>query len=111
MDEAERCHRVAFLDSGRVVKEGTVEDLKTERGWKLFAVRGSGLRKLIEPLRKQPGILSVQLLGPNLRVQAAENMTIEEIRAGLPEKGRLYDLEEIRPTLEDVFAHILGSRS
>lgn len=107
MDEAERCHRVAFLDSGRVVREGTVEELKAARGWKLFAVRGTELRKLIGPLRVSPGVFAVQLLGTNLRVQATPDMTIERIKQSLPAKGP-YEVEEIRPTLEDVFAHILA---
>jgi len=71
-------------------------------------VRGPGLRELLRVLRERPGIIGVQLVGTVLRIQGEVELTSEKILQMLPQTGK-FEIEEIHPSLEDVFAQILGS--
>ena len=108
MDEAERCHRISFINEGRIVREGSVEEIKRTVSWKQFGVRGAGLRDLLRILRERAGIIGVQLVGTVLRIQGDIELTKEKIIGMLPTTGK-YEVEELHPSLEDVFAQILGS--
>ncbi len=106
MDEADRCRRISFIDGGRIVREGEVDQLKKSAEWRQFIVRGPDLRKAQKAIKGGPGILGAQLVGTMLRVQAEPDMEPERLRKLLPGEG--HTVEESRPTLEDVFAYILG---
>lgn len=108
MDEAERCHRIAFIDSGRIVREGSVDELKRNTPWKQFAVRGPELRALIRKIRAAPGVLGAQLVGAVIRIQGKLDLTAAEIRRALDDSEK-YEIEEDRPGLEDIFAHLLDA--
>jgi len=108
MDEAERCHHISFINEGRIVREGSVAEIKQTVPWKQFGVRGPGLRGLLRLLRERPGIIGVQLVGTVLRIQGEIELTSEKILQMLPQTGK-FEIEEIHPSLEDVFAQILGS--
>ena len=108
MDEAERCHRIAFIDRGKIVREGDVEGIKSSVDWKQFAVRGPALRELNRRIKEMPGVSGAQLVGTVVRVQGVADMTSDRLRAMLPEPGS-YTVEEVPTTLEDVFAGMLGS--
>ena len=68
MDEAERCHRLAILDSGRLVAEGEPQDLEESVDAQVLEVRTDDARRGREVLADLPDILSVTQLGSRLRV-------------------------------------------
>lgn len=107
MDEAERCHRIAFINKGKIVREGMVDELRTPDGWQLIVVSGPNVRKLASVAKKIEGVISAQPMGDSLRVQLKENVDLEKFKSCLPNNEN-YRLEKLKPSLEDVFANILS---
>src|SRR5215510_7644096 len=55
MDEAERCHRIAYISYGNLLTHGTVNEVIEHVGLNTWSVTGPNLNRLEEQLRKQPG--------------------------------------------------------
>jgi ABC-2 type transport system ATP-binding protein len=99
MDEAERCHRLAILQRGRLVADGTPRELTDALPGRTWRVRSSRARQVA--LRGRPGILGVAQIGTDLRVLAAPALEESDLRALLD--GGAVDVEPVTPNLEDVF--------
>lgn len=89
MDEAERCHRLALLFGGRVLAQGTPQELKAlarERARFLFAQGVS-----LEALRGLPGVFEAWPSGEGVRLIARPSFPLGP------------GFQEVEPSLEDVF--------
>jgi drug efflux transport system ATP-binding protein len=109
LDEAERCHRIAFMHQGEIRQTGTPTDLRASLGAKRLELRTADLRKAESVLSEGTGpdkeIIDVQRFGDRLdllvRDPGKERRSVAEKlqRAGL-------SADEIRvgePTLENTF--------
>jgi ABC-2 type transport system ATP-binding protein len=110
MDEAERCHEIAYIAYGELLTHGTVEDVVAQSGLTTFTVTGGYLVKLAEELAKAPGVDQVAPFGAALHVSGRDRAKLEAAiaphRAAHPGAWR-----ESEPTLEDVFIELMsGSR-
>lgn len=104
MDEAERCHRLAILDTGNLVADGTPAELTAKLEGRTFLVRAGSPRKAKESLDDRPDVLSVAQIGNELRVLMREgNASIDALRHRLDEAGAQAEVESVPPNLEDVF--------
>jgi ABC-2 type transport system ATP-binding protein len=104
MDEAERCHRLAILDTGNLVADGTPAELTAKLEGRTFLVRAGTPRKAKEALDNQPDVLSVAQIGNELRVLTHEgHASIDALRRRLDEAGAQAEVESVAPNLEDVF--------
>lgn len=104
MEEAELCHRVAFLHEGRLVRCDTPRALKNAYPYRLLAVRGLGRRE--RDLLAGPGVAEVHTFGNAYHVAVAEDGRGQlEARLAAAGLGQA-TVEEIGPTLEDVFIHL-----
>src|SRR5437773_6262631 len=56
MDEAERCHRLAFISYGHLLTEGTVDEVIARARLATWSVTGGNLSKLAEDLRRSPAV-------------------------------------------------------
>jgi ABC-2 type transport system ATP-binding protein len=101
MDEAERCHRLAILQRGRLVADGTPRELTDALPGRTWRVRSSRAREAELALRGRPGILGVAQIGTDLRVLAAPALQESDLRALL--NGNPVEVEPVTPNLEDVF--------
>lgn len=110
MDEAERCHGIAILESGIKRADGSPAQLMKDLGAQVVEINGENLRQLKQILIADPYIISAAQQGTHLRVLIKEN--IVEPKEWLKNKfsdsiqGR--DLSLVRPSLEDVFVHCTG---
>ena len=102
MDEAERCHRLAILERGRLVADGTPQALIAALPGRVWLLRSERTRPLEVALRTHPGVLGVAQIGNTLRVLAEPALDEAALRALLPAEAQA-TLELATPNLEDVF--------
>jgi ABC-2 type transport system ATP-binding protein len=105
MDEAERCHRLAYIAYGNLLTQGTPEDVVRNAGLTTFEVTGPGLHQLAERLRERPGIEQVVAFGTALHVSGRN---AEALRAGLETVLTTgHRSEPVESGLEDVFISLM----
>ena len=107
MDEAERCHRLAFILNGRLLTAGSVADVIEHAHLVTWSVSGPDLPDVAERLRRIPGVEQVAAFGNTLHVGGAEAAALE--RAIAPFRRAPYEWRRIDPGLEDVFIHLMMS--
>jgi ABC-2 type transport system ATP-binding protein len=110
MDEAERCHEIAYIAYGELLVRGTVEHVIESSHLSTFVVSGpagEGLVELANELTAEPGIDMVAPFGNSLHVSGRDPAklaaAIEPFRA---RKG--LDWKSSEPSLEDVFIDLMG---
>lgn len=104
MDEAERCHRIAILDTGRLVADGTPAELTRALAGQTVGVRASEPRKAQAALHGAEGVISVAQVGNELRVLTAAGTDAQSrLREFLRQRGIEAEVAPIEPNLEDVF--------
>jgi ABC-2 type transport system ATP-binding protein len=106
MDEAERCHRLAYIAYGRLLVTGTAEEVVHARALTTFAVRGPDLAAVAERL-KQAGVVQVTPFGNTLHVTGEDAAALESALAPLTADPR-YEVVRTEPTLEDVFINLMA---
>jgi ABC-2 type transport system ATP-binding protein len=109
MDEAERCHRLAIMESGAIRADGEPEQLMANMGVNIVEVKANQLRRLKEKLLGFPEVRSAAQLGVRLRVLIYQSIgdPIQWIKHHCPELAGA-DLSLARPSLEDVFVSVTG---
>ena len=71
MDEAERCHEIAYIAYGHLLVHGTVPEVIAHSHLTTYVVSGEGLGELAATLEKTPGIDMVAPFGTSLHVSGA----------------------------------------
>ncbi len=107
MDEAERCHRLAYIAYGDLLARGTAEDLVRGAGLTTWSVSGDGLPALTAELKAMDGIDQVVAFGNTLHVSALDRASLE--RAGAIHAGHAW--REVETSLEEVFIHLMRTRA
>jgi ABC-2 type transport system ATP-binding protein len=105
MDEAERCHRLAYISYGNLLTHGTVREVIDHVGLTTWSVAGPDLLKLAGQLRGLPGIDHAVAFGSKLHVSGGDADALE--KAITPFRHEPWMWEKIRAGLEDVFIHLM----
>jgi ABC-2 type transport system ATP-binding protein len=105
MDEAERCHELAYISYGRLLTRGTVAEVIAGAGLTTWAISGEGLVEVGHRLRTAPGIRTVAPFGATLHVSADGEAALQAATAPLAGQG--LHIEPIEPSLEDVFIALM----
>jgi ABC-2 type transport system ATP-binding protein len=111
MDEAGRCNRVGFMQSGRLVVEGPPSRLRAILEDRILEAVGRPLGLLRQLFREDPGVEDAQMFGDRLHVrtrEGARDAVVSRIGQAAIDKG--IAVERIRPIvagLEDVFISLL----
>ncbi|MCI4566985.1 ABC transporter ATP-binding protein [Lysobacter sp. CFH 32150] len=104
MDEAERCHRLAILDTGALVADGTPDELTSALEGRTVVVHAEQPRRAQQTLLAVDGVLSVAQIGNTQRVlMAANGDAAARLREALAHAGLQAEVEPVSPNLEDVF--------
>ncbi len=105
MDEAERCHQLAILETGHLRRQGTPAALMGELEGRVVEVGGASLRRVKEHAMQLPGVQSAAQQGLHLRVLLRDTVTdpVPYLRGHLPDDGLAFNLA--KPSLEDVFVN------
>ena len=105
MDEAERCHRLAYILDGKLLTHGTVSEVIHNTHLSTWEVSGHDLLHLAARLRERPGVEQAVAFGNLLHVSGDEPEALA--RAIEPFRTPEYQWHEIRPGLEDAFIHLM----
>jgi ABC-2 type transport system ATP-binding protein len=105
MDEAERCHRLAILDHGRVVAEGEPEQLMTDLPLQVIEIQSHDTDAARRELHKLPEVKSLAQLGLRLHVLIERGVAdaVGRVRQALETANVAAQVEATRANLEDVF--------
>ncbi len=106
MDEAERCHRLAYIFNGTLLATGTAEEVIASQGLDTWTVAGPDLAVLEARVRDLPGVDQVAPFGATLHITGRDGR-LESALAGLRAEGR-WRIERAPPSLEDVFIHLMS---
>ena len=104
MDEAERCHRLAILDRGRLVADGAPRRLCADLAYGVWLVQAEAARAAQQTLAGLPGVVALAQIGAELRVLAQRDVVDgDALGARLAAAGVTAQIERGTPNLEDVF--------
>ena len=105
MDEAERCHKLAYIAFGKLMARGTAQEIIAGQGLATWEVSGDDLAAMAERLRGERGVEQVAAFGSALHVTgrdaAALEATLQRAMAGSACPAKRADTG-----LEDVFIHL-----
>jgi ABC-2 type transport system ATP-binding protein len=106
MDEAERCHEIAYIAYGELLAHGTVDEVIASSHLTTYTVSGDGLTHLARELEKRPGVSMVAPFGTSLHVSGRDPAALEAAIAPYRNDPSLtWELSE--PSLEDVFIELM----
>jgi len=107
MDEAERCHEIAYIAYGHLLVHGTVSQVIEQSHLVTYVVSGEGLGPLAAKLEKTPGIDMVAPFGTSLHVSGRDADALEAAIAPYRDGAGLR-WERSEASLEDVFIDLMG---
>jgi ABC-2 type transport system ATP-binding protein len=108
MDEAERCHEVAYIAYGELLTHGTVEQVIKSSNLTTYTVSGRDLMPIAEKLGKLPGVDTVTPFGSSLHVSGRDRAALEAAIAPFRADPAL-TWTVIEPSLEDVFIGLMAT--
>jgi ABC-2 type transport system ATP-binding protein len=108
MDEAERCHEIAYIAYGELMARGTVAEIVRNSGLHAFVATGPGADRLAGSLRRPD--ITAAAFGTTLHVCSPEREAILDAIAPFRSDPGL-DWRESQPTLEDIFIHLMDMAS
>ncbi|MDY7001804.1 MAG: ABC transporter ATP-binding protein [Thermodesulfobacteriota bacterium] len=105
MDEAERCHRLAYIAYGHLLTKGTVEEMVENSKLNTWAVTGPDLPELTGRLKDLPGVDQVAAFGNTLHVSGRNRDALESSTASF--RAKPYVWKPIQTSLEEVFIDLM----
>lgn len=107
MDEASRCHRVGFMQAGRVIAEDTPSNLRGRLNGRVLELRGEPINLLRHVAHQDVDVEDVAAFGDRLHLRVGEGrsqVVLERLPAEIrAQGGSITELRSIPPVLEDVF--------
>ncbi len=105
MDEAERCHRLAYLAYGNLLTRGSLSEVLAAAKLTTWTVSGPDLRKLSRELRGRPGVDQVVAFGNTLHVSGRDAAQLDAVIAAVRDPA--HEWKRITSGLEDVFISLM----
>ncbi len=109
MDEAEHCTRLAMMHYGRLIAEGSPEQMRSEHAQNLVEVRADPVWSALDALEGREGIAEVALYGDALHAECAPGIKdpVALVTAALNAAGVTVERAiRVSPTMEDVFVSL-----
>lgn len=109
MDEAERCHRLAYIAYGHLLVHGTAHEVVQQVGLTTYRVSGENLTFLADKLRGQPGVEQIVVFGNSLHVSGTNAQLLRQTIK--PYETPEYVWSQIGSNLEDIFIHLVATKT
>jgi len=108
MDEAERCHKLAYIAYGKLLARGTSQEVIDSQGLATWAVYGQNLVELGEQLRRSPGVEQTVAFGSSLHVSGPDTPELHATLEQLARSNTTLRIERQPTGLEDVFIFMMN---
>jgi ABC-2 type transport system ATP-binding protein len=112
MDEAERCSHVAYIYFGKVIADGTPDDLRelpevNPPGTYRVEISALHVTNALRVARTIPGVRSATIFGQSIHAQIDDQLDLEHLRAQLQHHSvEVAEIRPLAPSLEDVFVEL-----
>jgi ABC-2 type transport system ATP-binding protein len=112
MDEAERCSHVAYIYFGKVIADGTPDDLRElpevkPQGTYRVEITAPQVTRALRAARTIPGIRSATIFGQSIHALINDDLDLEQLRAQLLKNDIVVaEIRPLAPSLEDVFVEL-----
>jgi ABC-2 type transport system ATP-binding protein len=106
MDEAERCHKLAYIAYGELLERGTAREIIGRQGLSTYAIRGGNLAALDERLRGKPGVEQTAVFGETMHATGRDADVLA--RTVKNEIGNGFARERVESSIEDVFIYLMA---
>ena len=106
MDEAARCHDIAYIFNGELIARGTADEIIARAHLFTFEAEGPRADRLARELEGKPGIEMVSPFGATLHVSGSDRVALD--RAIAPFRRDPWHWNAVQPSLEDVFIHLMS---
>lgn len=104
MDEAERCHEIAYIAYGVMLARGTTAQVIAQSGLHALSGEGPGADRLAAEIEGRPGVAMAAAFGTSLHVCGPDPAAL---RAAVAPWADRVSWTETEPTLEDVFINLM----
>ena len=105
MDEAERCHQLAYLAYGNLLAAGTAEEVVSSSGLATWSVSGKNVHLLVQDLKELAGVEQVVPFGNTLHVSGHDAYSLQKSLEFFVSTN--YSLQKTEVSLEDVFISLM----
>lgn len=106
MDEAERCHKLAYIAYSHLLANGTAQEIIAKQHMTTWEVSGPHLFALSEQLNEEPGVNQTIVFGSRLHVSGTDETLLRETLEKICSDNK-YKMRKIQTGLEDVFIHLM----
>lgn len=107
MDEAERCHKLAYIAYGELLAQGAAAEIVASQGLATWAITGERLTELAARLRTMPGVDQTVVFGSALHARGRDRPALEAAVRRAAEDDALR-VAPIETGLEDVFIYMMS---
>lgn len=107
MDEAVRCHKLAYIAYGSLLAQGTAAEIISSQHLTTWVIHSDHLLPLQEKLRKQPGVDQTVIFGDLLHVSGRDADLVQRAVDSITVEGGRH-AEQIDTSLEDVFVYLMS---
>ncbi|MDD3029114.1 MAG: ABC transporter ATP-binding protein [Alphaproteobacteria bacterium] len=106
MDEAERCHEVIYISYGRIVVQGTTDDVIAQAHLTTWRVEGKDVMSIKEKLKGHPAVTTLAPFGDALHISGSDARALEAALAPFRKTVGLTWTKE-PSSLEDAFIYYM----
>jgi ABC-2 type transport system ATP-binding protein len=107
MDEAERCHKLAYIFNGRLLAQGTAAEVVDSQHLSTWCLYGEHLAELSDQLQGKPGVDQTVVFGSSLHATGLDAAALERSVTQVARAAGL-KAEPIATGLEDVFIYLMS---
>ncbi|WP_137702307.1 ABC transporter ATP-binding protein [Marimonas lutisalis] len=108
MDEAERCHRIAYLSFGNLVAIGTTKDVVRDAGLTTMIIEGADVPSAARALAGEEGVDQVAYFGATLHVVGSDARALKRSVTRIAAETDCTAVPA-KTSLEDVFIQLMNT--